>query len=424
MKTYEEMADNVLKRRDQHLITRKRQRKQLTAGLSCLCLCILVAAAGHRTAPAYEAPLTPADDKQTAVTPPVKCPEEPASPQTAAPESSSQLEDPVSPIPEERPGEPILSADVTEKTPLSPAEPLTLQELYERAGDYLPQQGPTGYGFTSANAYDDSYSVIWSKGLDDLNWRVRDFTDQDALRLTAVADTVHYDMALYPIPLCDSVPPELREMVYDPVFEAGELTLAAVEARAYQVNDAGDSDGCRMHFSVRCGDKLISITSKGVSPGWLYEQLSRLPAPEDAPAVPVPDDTGALTPYEAIWGGSYLDDHGRWFIWLTEDSEANRAEVFRRNPDLSEKTTSFRKADYSLADLTQLLDTISAAMVNQALSQVSSAALREDLNRVEVCLMTDDPAWGEQVLAFDDLGGAILLQYGIGAQVEVPESKE
>jgi len=72
------------------------------------------------------------------------------------------------------------------------------------------------------------------------------------------------------------VPDELCQVVNDPIFDIEELTLEAVQMRAYKVDDAGDSDGWRMQFSVKYGDKIVSISTKGVDPQWLYDQLKAL----------------------------------------------------------------------------------------------------------------------------------------------------
>ena len=95
-------------------------------------------------------------------------------------------------------------------------------------------------------------------------------------RLTAIDDTENYDLSLYPIPMADSVPDELREIVNDPVFKIEELTLDTVYKRARIVNDAGDSGGYRMMFSVLYGDTVVAISTKGVSPEWVFEALKNI----------------------------------------------------------------------------------------------------------------------------------------------------
>lgn len=83
-------------------------------------------------------------------------------------------------------------------------------------------------------------------------------------------------MSLYPIPRASSVPDDLREIVDNPIFSADELTMDAVWARAYTTGESGDSDGWRMAFSVRYGDTIVEVRTKGVDPEWLYQQLVNL----------------------------------------------------------------------------------------------------------------------------------------------------
>jgi len=147
-------------------------------------------------------------------------------------------------------------------------------------GRYMPSELPAGFGDTAIYRFkfqDSNFlSALWSKGLDDLNWVVKPYTEEDAHRLTSVKDMENYDLTLYPIPRADSVPDELREIVDNPIFEAEELTLETVYCRAYKVNDAGDTDGWRMRFSVKYGDVIVSLSTKGVEPEWLYQQLVNL----------------------------------------------------------------------------------------------------------------------------------------------------
>ena len=129
------------------------------------------------------------------------------------------------------------------------------------------------YFFDSLKDVAGYLSGMWSRGLDDLTWVIEPYREDDAHLLTSVNDKENYDLSLYPIPRADSVPDELRDIVNDPIFEAEELTLEAVYCRAYKVNDAGDTDGWRMKFSVKYGDVIVSVRTKGVEPEWVYQQL-------------------------------------------------------------------------------------------------------------------------------------------------------
>lgn len=147
-------------------------------------------------------------------------------------------------------------------------------------GAYFLQNVPNGYTVERIRRYKDyrsNYlSGLWCMGYDELYWCISRITDADSSRITAVSDAENYDLSLYPIPRADSVPEELTEIVNDPIFLAEELTLEAVMARAYKVNDAGDTDGWRMHFGVLYDDVLVEVRTKGVDPEWLYDQLISL----------------------------------------------------------------------------------------------------------------------------------------------------
>lgn len=179
-------------------------------------------------------------------------------------------------------GRPDLSVIVPEEIPELMEEMFgTLSEARTEPdfGGYLPTELPDGFAESSIRRFrfDDSnyLSALWSRGLNDLSWVVTHYTEADASRLTGINELENYDLSLYLIPRAYSVPEELREIVDDPIFDAEELTLEALYRRAYKVQDAGDTDGWRMRFSVRYGDVLISISSKGVEPEWLFDQLIR-----------------------------------------------------------------------------------------------------------------------------------------------------
>ena len=180
-------------------------------------------------------------------------------------------------------GKPDLSVIVPEEIPeLMEQMFTTLSEAQAEPdfGRYLPSELPTGFTESTIRRFqfqNSNYlSGQWSKGLDDLTWVISPFTEEYSHRLTRVEDKKNYDLSLYPIPRAESVPDELREIVDNPIFEAEQLTLETVYSRAYKVNDAGDTDGWRMRFSVRYGDVIVAISSKGVEPEWVYQQLMNL----------------------------------------------------------------------------------------------------------------------------------------------------
>lgn len=46
-----------------------------------------------------------------------------------------------------------------------------------------------------------------------------------------------------------------------------------VDRRVSSVDDGGDTAGVRINFGVLYGNMPVGVTTKGVSPEWLYEQL-------------------------------------------------------------------------------------------------------------------------------------------------------
>lgn len=159
---------------------------------------------------------------------------------------------------------------------------LDLTEAYADPdfGKYLPEYLPSGFAFESATRVikqeKNSLSALWIKGMGDIHWRVSVLGEDDKARITAVAATRNYDLSLYPIPRADSVPDELRKIVNDPIFRSEEVTLEAVQERAYEVSDAGDISGPRMRFGVLYGDILVEINVKGVTPEAVFEMLQQI----------------------------------------------------------------------------------------------------------------------------------------------------
>lgn len=149
-------------------------------------------------------------------------------------------------------------------------------------GAYLPKTVPSGFAFESATRYVDEKSnhltALWFKGMRMIHWSVSKLDVEDKARITSVSDTKNYDLALYPIPHAESVPEDLREIVDDPIFIIDDLTLDAVKARAYEVQDAGDISGPRMSFSVLYGDTLIKLYVKGASPESVFDMLMQIKA--------------------------------------------------------------------------------------------------------------------------------------------------
>lgn len=177
---------------------------------------------------------------------------------------------------------PDLSIITPESIPEYKNEVISLNEAISDPsfGAYMLKKIPNGWQTESIRRYTDQntdyLSGLWTHGYDSLSWRVSFPDSMAGTRITSASDTVNYDLSLYPIPRAESVPDNLREIVDNPIFRNDELTLEVVYRRAYKINDAGDSKDYRMHFSVLYGDILVEVSTKGISPEWLYEQLSGL----------------------------------------------------------------------------------------------------------------------------------------------------
>lgn len=126
----------------------------------------------------------------------------------------------------------------------------------------------------------------------------------------------------------------------------------------------------------------------------------------DKPAEQNPGNTGALTEYEAVWGGSYMDEAGRWVVLLTENTAENQERVFQLNPTLTEGNTVFKEAAYSCRYLMDLMERLGKADLP---SVVSSIGFREERNRIEVIITADDSNAVAEILAYDSVGGAIEI---------------
>lgn len=179
-------------------------------------------------------------------------------------------------------GKPDLSAIVADEIPGWLDNTLSHEEsLRDSAyGAYMLKSVPSGFSEESIRRYNDQtsdyLSGLWTSGYDEIRWKVYTISDADEIRLTSVADTKNYDLSLYPIPRASSVPEDLREIVDNPIFSADELTMEALRARAYKTGETGDSTGWRMEFSVKYGDVVVEVRSKGVDPEWVYQQLMNL----------------------------------------------------------------------------------------------------------------------------------------------------
>ncbi len=176
-------------------------------------------------------------------------------------------------------GRPDLSSIRADTVPEFINQKLTLAGAQndEHFGNYMLRELPDGFEEESIRRYKDQkndyLSGLWINGYSEIQWKIYNFHEEAGERVTGVSDTKNYDLSLYPIPRALSVPSELRSIVDNPVFLAEELTLDAVMARAYKMEDAGGSGDWRMEFSVKYENIVIEVRTIGVEPEWVYQQL-------------------------------------------------------------------------------------------------------------------------------------------------------
>lgn len=137
---------------------------------------------------------------------------------------------------------------------------------------WLPAETPAGYGefygrMTWQEGLEHTMYLRWSRGYDDVTMMI--YLPEGETVWGGVVDVDRpetYDVRRYPVPRADSVPEEYRETVDHPVFRAEDMSRDLVAARAYTAEDAGDTGGVRMSFSVLHPDNtLVQYDTKGLS---------------------------------------------------------------------------------------------------------------------------------------------------------------
>lgn len=159
----------------------------------------------------------------------------------------------------------------------------SLEEARQEAAfaPYLPASAPAGYReFEGTLSYQEGVRntlfLRWSRGYSDVTVRVslpESGTPQG--NTVDVSNPAAYDVRLYSIPWCDSVPEEYRETVDNPIFRAQDMTREVVSARARSYQDTGDIDGPRINFTIRYSDGTeAEYTSKRLSEDALWAIIS------------------------------------------------------------------------------------------------------------------------------------------------------
>lgn len=145
---------------------------------------------------------------------------------------------------------------------------------------YLPTKEPEGYAaYTGFKEFYGNLSyqegrenrlfVRWSRGYD--NVEVCVYKDgYHSYHLVAPDNPASYDVRLYEIPWCDSVPEEYRETVNDPAFRVEDMSLSIVEARGRE----HDTGGMTYSFDVLHPDgTLVSYRCDGLTAEQVWEMV-------------------------------------------------------------------------------------------------------------------------------------------------------
>ena len=145
---------------------------------------------------------------------------------------------------------------------------------------YLPTAEPEGYSAYAGNkefygrlSYQEGRSnnlfVRWSRGYD--NVEVCVYRDgYYSCNLVDPDTPASYDLRLYEIPWCDSVPEEHRETVDRPAFRAKDMSLSIVETRGH----AHDTGGLTFDFDVLHPDgTVVSYRCDGLTAAQVWAMV-------------------------------------------------------------------------------------------------------------------------------------------------------
>lgn len=364
MKNYNEIAESVLKRRDKYIADRNKQMKRVTFVLSCFCFAaLLIISTGIIY---HQKPLDSSnldyDDNDYSVQEQVK-----------KLDSSDTNCDAV--------------GDYSTQESIKEKDNSTLLVSYYESAEEACYKAP-GNG-------DIYMSIPLSRAIeaygDDANYQVLVQVFQNEVALDSKSAEVQGEID------------RLTALGYPIVFEQGTSYAFSLIASREQLQ--GIPSGQNYGYFLFLYGEFFNV-SNAVSETDSTDTLH-----SDVPVQGDSGNTGALIAYEEVWGGSYMDQNGCWVIWLTKNTSENQKMIFERNPDLLESNTTFKTADYSHAYLTELMADISESMGDGKLPYVSTAAFREEINRVVVTMTTDDTDCLEKVFSFDEIGGAIEIQY-------------
>lgn len=187
----------------------------------------------------------------------------------------------------------MINEDLKEdcKTPQDSYRTITWEEAAKLSvlGEFIPDKNWGGYTLEEVKAgYDPVREEVialhftWTKGLDSMMFTVK-ILNQDSI-FSESSDRLHmvdinkpetYDVRLYEIPYCDSVPEKFRETFEEPVFTLGEMNPDMVKSRMKTKEDAGDTNTPSGSFGILCDNILLHFNG-GMEPDVVWDGIQTI----------------------------------------------------------------------------------------------------------------------------------------------------
>lgn len=157
---------------------------------------------------------------------------------------------------------------------------LSEEEAYanETYGRFLPRKLLSGFQFESASIYnsgqtDESMGFLYCRNYNDIRVSVRKYQECDETSLVYVNDEDRYDITKYEIPFADTIPEELRDTMYNPIFLSEEFTENIISRRIVTIDDAGEGTHQSVVFALKCGEYIVEYSVKSKSMDGVYEMV-------------------------------------------------------------------------------------------------------------------------------------------------------
>lgn len=142
-------------------------------------------------------------------------------------------------------------------------------------GKYVDVEIPDGYTYTSGTRSKSALHVIWNHGMEEISISCRQADESVSDYLVDPNCPQEYDLELYTIPWCDSVPQDLISKVSYATFTPEQITQEIVADRSYQLQEEGDVSGWHTRIGILYSNNiLVEIISKGPSPEEIYALIN------------------------------------------------------------------------------------------------------------------------------------------------------